>query len=59
MPVTWYDGDRVPPAEVQGLLGSLKFPGQGSIFIGTKGADVAAACGLADSVAAAGFCGVL
>jgi len=37
VPVTWYDGDRVPPEEVQTLLGSLKFPGQGSIFIGTKG----------------------
>jgi len=37
VPVTWYDGDRVPPDEVQALLGSLKFPGQGSIFIGEKG----------------------
>jgi predicted dehydrogenase len=35
--VTWYDGDRVPPDEVQALLGELKFPGQGSIFIGEKG----------------------
>src|SRR5580692_73317 len=35
--VTWYDGDRVPPEEVQALLGELKFPGQGSIFIGEKG----------------------
>ena len=37
IPVTWYDGDRVPPDEVQALLGELKFPGQGSIFIGEKG----------------------
>jgi len=37
VPVTWYDGDRVPPEEVQALLGELKFPGQGSIFIGEKG----------------------
>jgi predicted dehydrogenase len=35
--LTWYDGDRVPPEEIQSLLGSLKFPGQGSIFIGEKG----------------------
>jgi len=37
VPVTWYDGDRVPPEEVRALLGSVPFPGQGSIFIGTKG----------------------
>jgi predicted dehydrogenase len=37
VPVTWYDGDRVPPAEIRALVGSVKFPGQGSIFIGTKG----------------------
>ena len=37
MPLTWYDGDRLPPNDVRALLGSLKFPGQGSIFIGTKG----------------------
>ncbi len=37
IPVTWYDGDRIPPAEVRTLLGSVKFPGQGSLFIGTKG----------------------
>jgi len=37
VPVTWYDGDRVPPEEVRAMLGSVKFPGQGSIFIGTKG----------------------
>jgi len=37
IPLTWYDGDRTPPDEVRALLGSVKFPGQGSIFIGTKG----------------------
>jgi predicted dehydrogenase len=35
--VTWYDGEEKPPQEVQQLLGSHKLPGQGSIFIGTKG----------------------
>lgn len=35
--VTWYDGDARPPAEIQALLGAAKLPGQGSIFIGTKG----------------------
>jgi predicted dehydrogenase len=35
--VAWYDGDERPPAEVQALLGARKMPGQGSIFIGTKG----------------------
>jgi predicted dehydrogenase len=33
----WYDGDERPPAEVQALVGPAKIPGQGSIFIGTKG----------------------
>ena len=37
VPVTWYDGERRPPAEIQALLGSIRFPGQGSIFLGTKG----------------------
>src|SRR3954467_11922223 len=36
--VTWYDGEQRPPQEVQQLLGSRQMPGQGSIFIGTKGA---------------------
>jgi predicted dehydrogenase len=35
--VTWYDGDAKPPAEVQALLEGQPLPGQGSIFIGTKG----------------------
>lgn len=35
--VTWYDGEERPPKEIQQLLGSRQMPGQGSIFIGTKG----------------------
>lgn len=35
--VTWYDGDARPPEEVQALVAPNKVPGQGSIFIGTKG----------------------
>jgi predicted dehydrogenase len=35
--VTWYDGDERPPQAIQSLIGSQKMPGQGSIFIGTKG----------------------
>jgi len=35
--VTWYDGDERAPREVTDLVGSLKVPGQGSIFIGAKG----------------------
>jgi predicted dehydrogenase len=35
--VHWYDGEARPPAEVQALLGTRRIPGQGSIFIGTKG----------------------
>jgi hypothetical protein len=34
--VTWYDGDARPAAEVAALVGG-KVPGQGNIFIGTKG----------------------
>jgi predicted dehydrogenase len=37
IPVSWYDGDERPPREVQSLLGARPIPGQGSIFIGTKG----------------------
>ena len=36
--VTWYDGDERPPKEIQALVGPKAIPGQGSIFIGTKGA---------------------
>lgn len=35
--VTWYDGQQQPPQEVQALVPG-KLPGQGSIFLGTKGA---------------------
>ncbi|MCU0876612.1 MAG: Gfo/Idh/MocA family oxidoreductase, partial [Pirellulaceae bacterium] len=35
--VTWYDGDRRPPQEVLSRLGKIEIPGQGSIFLGTKG----------------------
>ena len=35
--VTWYDGDERPPQEIQALVGPKKIPGQGSIFVGTKG----------------------
>lgn len=37
VPVTWYDGDARPPQEIQELLGTRKLPGQGSVFVGTKG----------------------
>jgi predicted dehydrogenase len=36
--VTWYDGDERPGKDVQALLEGDKLPGQGSIFVGTKGA---------------------
>ena len=35
--LTWYDGDRIPPDEIRAFTGAVKFPSQGSIFIGTKG----------------------
>ena len=35
--VTWYDGDRLPPEEIRAHAAGMKFPGQGSMFIGTKG----------------------
>ena len=34
--IHWYDGDERPPEDVQALVPN-KIPGQGSIFIGTKG----------------------
>jgi predicted dehydrogenase len=37
LPLTWYDGDARPSQEVQALAGSRKLPGQGSLFLGTKG----------------------
>jgi predicted dehydrogenase len=35
--LTWYDGNRRPPAEVQALLGKHKLSDQGSIYLGTEG----------------------
>jgi len=36
--VTWTDGDARPPAEVMQLTGDVKkFPGQGTIYLGTEG----------------------
>jgi predicted dehydrogenase len=35
--VTWYDGDQKPSKEIVSLLGGVKPPDQGSIFVGTKG----------------------
>ncbi len=35
--VYWYDGDERPPKHIQGMVGPKPIPGQGSIFIGTKG----------------------
>jgi predicted dehydrogenase len=35
--LTWYDGTRRPPAEVQALLGDRKLSEQGSIYLGTEG----------------------
>jgi len=56
VPVTWYDGDRVPPEEVQTLLGSLKFPGRDRYLSG-QGADAAAAYCDADSLRCGNFTG--
>ncbi len=36
VPVTWYDGDSRPPAEVAAAVGG-KLPGEGSIYVGTDG----------------------
>jgi predicted dehydrogenase len=38
--VIWYDGDQRPPAEIQALLEGEALPGQGSIFVGSKGVCV-------------------
>ena len=35
--LTWYDGNRRPPAEVVKLIGDAKLSGQGSIYIGEGG----------------------
>jgi predicted dehydrogenase len=38
LPVTWYDGNQRPPADVIALIEKTEFPeGGGSLFIGTKG----------------------
>lgn len=37
IPITWYDGDEKPPKDIQALIAPDQLPGQGSIFIGTKG----------------------
>lgn len=37
LPVTWYDGDARPPADVIALLEGDKAPMTGSIFVGTAG----------------------
>jgi len=33
----WFDGDERPPKHIQALVGPKAIPGQGSIFVGTKG----------------------
>lgn len=39
VPITWYDGDKRPPKEVTApIVGDKPLPGQGSLFIGEKGA---------------------
>jgi predicted dehydrogenase len=35
--LTWYDGDKRPPAEIMSQLGKLPLQDQGSIYIGTEG----------------------
>jgi len=35
--LTWYDGDKRPPAEVKDQIGKLGLSDQGSIYIGTEG----------------------
>ncbi|WP_165225356.1 Gfo/Idh/MocA family protein [Aquisphaera insulae] len=35
--LTWYDGDRRPPAEVASLVGKGPLSDQGSIYVGTEG----------------------
>ena len=37
IPITWYDGQQRPPAEIKALLGGRELPDQGSILIGTDG----------------------
>ncbi len=35
--ITWYDGAQRPPSEITDQIGTIKVPGQGSIFLGEKG----------------------
>jgi predicted dehydrogenase len=35
--LTWYDGEKRPPAETTALIGKLALSDQGSIYIGTEG----------------------
>jgi predicted dehydrogenase len=35
--LTWYDGDRRPPAEIKALIGERPLHDQGSIYVGTDG----------------------
>lgn len=35
--VTWTDGAEKPPKEIQALIGTRRWPQEGSIFIGTEG----------------------
>ena len=35
--LTWYDGDKRPPADVKTLIGKRQLADQGSIYIGTEG----------------------
>lgn len=35
--LNWYDGDTIPPADVQALLEEFPLPEQGSLFVGSKG----------------------
>lgn len=37
LPVTWYDGDQKPPAEIRALVEGDELPRTGSIFVGTHG----------------------
>ncbi len=38
LPLTWYDGNQRPSRDVQALLETEDWPGQGSLCIGTRGA---------------------
>jgi len=35
--VTWYDGKKLPPSNIVSLLGETKWPGQGTLYVGTEG----------------------